>query len=179
MKTKLLTLLAASAGMSLATAAYAQEASEKSNTRYHDNGGYESTSTSQKTSAEGTTSTTNSSVNVDVDSKGNVTREAKTETTTDPSGFMNKTTDNAQSEIEEKPRGGYKQTTTRSHKDADGTNIYFKTVTDVDVDSSGNVTTTAKTEKTVDPKGLFNKTSTTSTTKSVNGRIVKSDSKTN
>lgn len=179
MKKSLLAALAASASMGLAISAYAEEASEKSNTKYHDNGGYETTSSSQKTNAAGTTSSTNSSVNVDVDSKGNVSREAKSETTTDPEGLMNKKTDNAESEIEEKPRGGYKQTTTRSHKDADGTNVYFKTVTDVDVDSSGNVTTTAKTEKTVDPKGFFNKTTSTSTTKSVNGRIVKSDSKAN
>jgi len=60
----------------------------------------------------------------------------------------------------------------------DGTNVYYKTVTDVDVDTSGNVKTTATTEKTTDPKGLWNKTTTTNTTETVNGHLTKSSSKT-
>lgn len=63
--------------------------------------------------------------------------------------------------------------TTSKHKNAEGTDVTMVTTTDVDVDNSGNVTTTAKTEKTVDPKGLLNETTTTNETKTVNGKVVK------
>jgi hypothetical protein len=52
-------------------------------------------------------------------------------------------------------------------------------VTDVDVDGSGNVTSTATTEKTTDPKGWMNETKSVSKTKKVNGVVIERSEKTN
>lgn len=163
--------------MGISAISYAAEnESEKTKTRYYDNGGYESTRSSEDTTANGTTHTSESKVGVEVDSNGRAQKKVKTSAVTDPKGLMNKKEDNAESQIEEKPRGGYKLTVTRQHTDANGTNVLYKTITDVDVDEAGNVTTTATTEKTVDPKGLMNETTTKSTTKSINGRVVEQSS---
>jgi len=167
-------MLAATAAVGLATSAYAADETSqaKASVNYKDNGGYDSSRNAENTDANGTTTTSSEKVDVDVDSKGLVKKTVKTSDTTDPKGLMNKKTDNSKTVYEEKDNGGYKQTTTRTHKDANGTNVSYKTVTDVDVDKDGNVTTTAKTEKTVDPKGLFNKKTTSETTKTVNGQVV-------
>ena len=176
-----LKILLATAAVGLAMPAYAAEESTavKSIVEYKKDGGYESTRSTEKTTAEGTTQTSESSVDVDVDSKGHVDKTVKTETVTDPKGLLNKEKDVSETKIDEKERGGYKQTTIRKSKDADGTNITFKTVTDVDVDSSGNVTTTATTTKTVDPKGLMNETTTKTKTKTINGKVVEKSNKVN
>ena len=171
MKIKFFALLATTAAMSLAVSAYAEDTSEKTKTKLSANG-YETTRSAEKTTAAGTTNSTQDTVSESVDSNGLVKRKVKSTNSSDPSGLLNKKADNAESQVEEKPRGGFKQTTTRSHTDAEGTNISYKTVTDVDVDTSGNVTTTATTEKTVDPKGLMNETTSKDTTKSVNGTVV-------
>lgn len=171
-------ILAATLLASTANAAD-QSAVVKSNIDYKSNGGYESNRTAERTTASGTKQTTESKVNVDVDSAGRIDKTVKTEAVTDPKGLLNKQKDTSESQVEEKVRGGYKQVTTRKHTDADGTNIVYKTTTDVDVDAAGNVTTTAKTEKTVDPKGLMNSTTTTSKSTSVNGKVVDSSKKVN
>ena len=169
----LIALLAATTAVSLASGAYADESSStKANVDYKKNGGYESSRSAQSTDSSGTTVSSDSKVDVDVDSKGHVKRTVKSSTTTDPKGLMNKKSEDGKTVFEEKNNGGYKQTTTRSYTDREGTNVTYKTVTDVDVDNDGNVTTTAKTEKTVDPKGMMNSKTTTSTTKSVNGQVV-------
>lgn len=174
-------LLAATAAIGLAASAPAyavdEKAEVKSSLDYKKNGGYEATRTSEQVTAGGTKTTSKTKVDVDVDSQGRIDKTEKAETVTDPKGLMNRKKDTSSTEIEEKARGGYKQVTTTKHIDADGTNITYKTTTDVDVDSDGNVTTTAKTEKIVDPKGLMNAEKTTSTTKSVNGKVVSSTTK--
>lgn len=174
-------LLAVTAAIGLAASAPAYAADEKaavkSSVDYKKDGGYEATRTSEQVSAGGTKTTSKAKVDVDVDSQGRIDKTEKAETTTDPKGLMNKKQDTSKTEIEEKDRGGYKQTTTTKHIDASGTNITYKTVTDVDVDADGNVTTTAKTEKTVDPKGLMNADKVSSTTKAVNGKVVSSTTK--
>ena len=172
-------ILVATAAMGLATSAYAadESAQAKSKVEYKKNGGYESTRSADHTTAGGTTHTSESNVSVDVDSQGRIDKEVKSESVTDPKGLMNKKKDTSETEIEEKARGGYKQTTTRKHTDAEGTNTTYKTVTDVDVDADGNVTSTATTEKTVDPKGLMNETTSKSKTKTVNGQVVEQTKK--
>ncbi len=174
-------ILTATAVMALVAPAYAatESAQNKSKVEYKDNGGYESTRTSEHTTPGGTKHTSESKVDVDVDSDGKIDKTVKTESVTDPKGLMNKETDTAKTEIKEKERGGYVQTTVSKSTDADGTNVTIKATTDVDVDADGNVTTTAKSEKTVDPKGLMNKKTTSSMTKSVNGHVVEEKKKSN
>ncbi len=166
------TLLAATAAVTLASASFAAEEKANTEVEYKNNGGYEATRNAQTTTPGGTTVSSQSKVDVDVDSKGNVTRSVSTQNATDPKGMLNKQADNGKTVFEEKANGGYKQTTERSHTDQQGTDITLKTVTDVDVDKKGNVITTAKTEKTVDPSGLFNSRTETSTSRSVNGVVV-------
>jgi len=172
-------LLAATAAIGLAGGAYAadESANVKSKVDYKKDGGYTAERSSEQKTPGGTKTTSETKVDVDVDSQGRIDKEVKAETTTDPKGLLNKTKDVSKTDIEEKERGGYKQTTTTKHTNADGTNVTYKTVTDVDVDANGNVTTTAKTEKTVDPKGLMNAETTSSTTKSVNGQVVEQKKK--
>lgn len=174
-----LSVLLATVAMTGIPAAYAatEKAEVKSNVEMKDDGGYESTRTSERTSKAGTKQTSKSTVDVDVDSDGKVEKSVNSKVVTDPKGLMNKKKNESETNIEEKKNGGYKQVTTRNHVDADGTNTTYETTTDVDIDSKGNVTTTAETKKTVDPEGLMNKTTTTSTTKSVNGKVVEKTTK--
>ncbi len=60
------------------------------------------------------------------------------------------------------PEGKYEKSTVT--KDSSGTKYTTDTETDVDVDSNGRKTATTTTKTTKDPKGLFNKSSTESTT---------------
>ena len=136
------------------------------------NGGYEASAYTQSTDDAGTTTTTERDVNVNVDSQGNIDKTVKAESSTDPKGLMNEKTNTAKTEIEDKLRGGYKQTTISKHTDAAGTDVTIKNITDVSVDRQGNVTMVVKSEKTIDPKGLFNEKTTTSMVKTVNGKIV-------
>ena len=154
-------LLAATSAISLATSAYASE---------------ETTKTSA-TSADGTTHTSDSTVKVDVDSKGRIDKTVTTDSSTDAKGVMNKKQDSSETQIEEKARGGYTQTTTNKHTDANGTDLTMKTMTNVDVDTDGKITTTATTEKTTDPKGLMNKEVSTTKSKSVNGKVIELNKK--
>ena len=174
-----LAMLAASAAVGLAGASYAadESAQVKSKVEYKKDGGYTATRSAERTTPGGTTNSAESKVDVDVDSKGHVDKTVKSESTTDPKGLLNKKKDTSETNIEEKDRGGFKQTTTRKHTDAEGTNTTYKTVTDVDVDSNGNVTTKATTEKTVDPKGLMNSKTSSTKTKTVNGNVVEDTSK--
>ena len=167
-------LLSATTMLTLSVSSFAADETIKNNSKIEakKNGGYESTRSSEQVTSDGTTHSSESKVDVDVDSRGRVDKTVKTVSITDPKGLMNKKKDTAETEIEEKAYGGYKQTTTRKQTDADGTDITYKTVTDVDIDSSGNVTTTATTEKTVNPKGLMNESKTTTKTKTVNGRVI-------
>lgn len=159
----LYTILAATAAFTTATMAHADEdAQVKSTVEMKDNGGYESNVKTEETSNNGTTKTSDKQVEVDVNSNGLVDKKTKIVDKIDPKGLMNSKKDTSETEIEGKEHGGYKQTTSRKIKDANGTNTTYKTVTDVDVDVNGNVTSKATTEKTVDPKGLMNSTTTKS-----------------
>ena len=171
---RMIAVLAATTALTLAAPVFAASESTDGSTKidYKSNGGYEATRSAEQTSTSGTTTKSNADVDVDVDSKGRTSKTVKAESSTDPKGLGNKKDDLAKTTYEDKDRGGYKQTTTRKHKDAAGTNTTYTTTTDVDVDTDGNVTTTAKTEKTVDPKGLMNAKSTTTKTKTVNGKVV-------
>ncbi len=170
----LIAFLSATTVLTMATAAFAADetAADNSKVRYKDNGGYESTQSSDHTTPGGTSETSKTEVDVDVNSKGQVSKTVESKTTTDAKGLLNARTDKAKTELDEKDRGGYKQTSTRSHTDHDGTNVSEKATTDVDVDKTGNVTETTKTSKTVDPKGLMNKHTTTTKAKVVNGAVV-------
>ena len=59
------------------------------------------------------------------------------------------------------PPGKYERTTTSTN--ADGTEVTRKSSTNVDVDNNGNKSATVKSKTTQDPKGLFNKKTTSET----------------
>lgn len=158
-------LLALSTAMLLALSAGAYAADEKTNE-------HESSTSTQRTTTGGTVHSYEKDVDVDVDDKGRVNKSTTTETKVDPKGLLNTIKDTSTTEYEEKARGGYVQTTTKKHVDPDGANVTIKTITNVDVDTDGKITTTAKSEKVVDPEGLMNSTTTTSKTKTVDGVIV-------
>lgn len=169
-----LAILSATTMLTMGAAAFAADEVAKGETKveYKDDGGYKSTQSSEHVNADGTKTSSEAKVDVDVDKDGQVEKTVKTESTTDPKGLLNAKKDTSKAEVEEKDRGGYKQTVTREHKDSDGTNVKEKSTTDVSVDREGNVTETTKNEKVVDPKGLMNKEKSVSKTKSVNGRVV-------
>ena len=171
---QMLAVLAATTALTLAAPTFAASESTDGSSKvsYKSNGGYDASRSSEQTSTDGTTTKSKGDVDVDVDSNGKTTKTVKAMSSTDPKGLGNKKADIAKTTYEDKDRGGYKETTVRKHKDANGTNTTYTTTTDVDVDTDGNVTTTAKTEKTVDPKGLMNSKTTTTKTKSVNGKVV-------
>jgi len=159
--------------LAMSTYAYAADESDKSSTETKKNGGYESTTTSQGTTDAGTYNSTKTTDNVDVDSKGNVTRKYKTKSVEDPKGLMNKKTSTGEITYQDKDNGGYKKTVDEKSTNAAGTNYSHSSKTNVDVDAQGNVTTTKKTENTVDPKGFTNpSTTTTTSSKTVNGEVV-------
>ncbi len=135
-------------------------------------GEYNTKSSLEHTTPGGTVHSYDKQVDVDVDDKGRVNKTTETKTKVDPEGLMNTKEDATTTEYEEKPRGGYKQTTIKKHTDDKGANVTIKTTTDVDVAENGEITTTAKSEKTVDPEGLMNSTKTIEETKSINGRVV-------
>ncbi len=164
--------LVATTAIGIASLAYADDATATNTTIENKaNGGYEATTKSSETTPNGTDKSSTGTESVDVDSKGNIDKTIKTESVTDPKGMWNKKTDNSESSIQEKSNGGYTQTTIRKHTDRSGTDTYYKTVTDVSVDSDGNVTSVATSEKTTKPKGWFNKTEASSKTKTVNGTV--------
>lgn len=83
------------------------------------------------------------------------------------------------SSIDFKENGGYEAERTTQHTAPSGTTSSYKSNVDVDVDNKGNVTSTTNAKKTVDPKGLMNKTTTKTQTKVVNGRVVDKSVKAN
>jgi len=169
-----LAMLVTSTAIAFSSLVYAADetAQGQSKVDYKDNGGYDASRSSQNTDANGTVTKSEEKASVDVDSKGLETRKLSTSDSTDPKGLMNKKTDNTNTKYTEKANGGYKQVTTTTHTDANGTNVKLVTTTNVDIDNKGNVTSTVKTKKVVDPKGLMNEKTSTSMTKTVNGKVV-------
>lgn len=158
------------------SSAYAADET-KTKVDYKSDGGYEAESTSEGTTADGTKHKAETNVDVDVNSKGLVDKTVTTESSADPKGILNKKKDTAKSELKEKDRGGYKQTVTRKHTDAEGTNVTAKETTEVEVDKEGNVTETTKTEEKIDPKGLMNQKKVVSKSKKVNGELIEQTKK--
>jgi hypothetical protein len=151
------------------------EAKTEGKIEYKDNGGYEAKRSSSQELSNGTEMSSSSKVDVDVDNDGEVTEKVKNQATNDPKGLMNKKQNIVTSKIDSEPSGDYKKTTKKKYKDAEGTDISQKTTVDVDADSDGTVKETVRNEKIVDPKGLFNRSKTVSTTKKVNGKVVESN----
>ncbi len=168
-----LSVLATTTAIALAsTAAFATDG-PKSSTEYKakDNGGYEVKAESKVTTPAGTDKKGMNKVDVDVSDEGKVSKDAKTENSSDPKGLMNAKSNTQKSMYKEKADGGYKAEAMQEHKDADGTNMSTKVETEVNVKDNGAVDKVVETTKTTDPKGLMNKK--TMTTKTVNGKVVK------
>lgn len=164
-------ILATTAAMSIAASAHATDASAeaKSDIEYKDNGGYEAKISSESKDANGTVKTVKATEDYDVDSDGLGSRTTEKTAVTDPEGLFNKSKNTSKTEVERKDNGGYEKTTTEKSTNADGTNVTTEVNTDVDVNDDGSVKANTTTEKTVDPKGLMNKTTTTIKSKAVNG----------
>lgn len=170
---KYYTILAATAAMSIASSAFAadESAEVKTDVEYKDNGGYEATASAEQKSADGTLKTTEATEEVEVDDDGMASKTVEKTTTIDPKGLMNKAEKTTELEVEDTENGGYEKTLTKKYVDPNGTNVTVENETEVEVDDEGNVTKTITEEKTVDPKGLFNKKTTTNSTTSVNGKV--------
>jgi len=168
MKT-MFTVLAAVSAIALASATGAYAASPENKTTYEakDNGGYEVKSSSKVETNAGTEKTGERNVDVDVKDNGAKSKKVTTKSATDPKGLMNGKEDKSETKMEQDVDGSSKTVKSDSHMDANGTDV--KTEVETKVDANGNVIT--ETEKSVDPKGLMNKTTTT--TKTVNGKVVK------
>ena len=169
-----LAVLVATTTLGFTTSVFAADTSAEVKTKvdHKDNGGYESTSVSKETNDEGTNRKSKTTVDVDVDNDGTVSKTVESKTTTDPKGLLNSKKDVVKSEIEEKERGGYERTVKHDHVDNEGTNVSSETKTDVEVDADGKVTKTIESEKKTDPEGLLNSTKTTVKTKVVNGQVI-------
>ena len=173
------------AGLLLTTAfilpAYAMAADNDAQTKhsveYKDNGGYSTNTTSDQTDANGTRQTTEQTENVDVNKKGQVTKEVKAKVTKNPQGSGNKKVQSSDVKIEQKDNGGYTKSVDTQSTNKAGSDASTKSSTDVNVDDKGNVTKTVKTKKVIDPKtGLFSDQTTTTKTKMVNGKVVEQES---
>lgn len=160
--------------VSFGTFAFAAEEQGKAegSFEYKKNGGFESSVTSEGTDESGVKTKSETTVDVDVDRKGNVNRNISSEMTTDPKGLLNKKKESSEVELKEKAGGGYEMESTNEVKDRAGTNITEEKKVDVTVDKKGNVKETVKTSKEVDPEGLGNSTTVTEETTKVNGRVV-------
>jgi len=160
-------ILATTAAVSIAASAHAADESAKSKADidYKDNGGYEATLSSENKNADGTAHTAKVTEDVDINDDGTGSRTTEKVTTTDPKGLMNKSKNTAKVEVEQKDNGGYEKTATTKATDSNGTNVVNEVKTDVDVNDDGSVSSETTTKKTVDPKGLFNKTTTESKSK--------------
>ncbi len=151
---------------------------EKAEIQYMKNGGYKAVVKEEDVTPAGTLEKTVTGTVIDVENNGTETRQYYKNQVRDPKGMMNKKTDNSLVRFVEKPRGGYRQITERKINNAAGNDVTYVTVTDVDVDIKGNVTTTAKTTKTVNPKGLMNEKSVTTESKSLNNEVIYNRKKT-
>ena len=70
-----------------------------------------------------------------------------------------------QSHVRDSPPGSYERST--SYTDSNGTTRERQTSTDVTVDPDGNRKSVTKSKTTTDPKGLFNKSTTSSTKQTI------------
>jgi hypothetical protein len=180
-KLNVLSILTVTVAMSLPLSVMAADPQAKTDSKieYKDNGGYEAKASSSQDMSDGTKTTRTSKVDVDVDNDGEVTEKTKEKASADPKGLMNKKKHVITSKVDnDREDGEFKKTTKSDYSDNDGTNVSDKSTVKAEVDNDGNVRETVKNERVTDPKGLFNRKKTTSTTKRVNGEVVKSDTDT-
>jgi hypothetical protein len=171
------TLLVTATILLVAPAALAAEPMQQDNAQvnYKDDGGYTAEKSADQVDTNGVKHKADSKTVVDYDSNGNMKR---TVTTTDKvkNGMHSKENSSA-TEFKQTNDGGYDKTTTTEHTNTDGTNLKSTSNTHASVDAKGNDVTVTKTQNTVDPPGLMNKTTTTNTTKTVNGVVVEDQTK--
>jgi hypothetical protein len=175
-------LLASTAIIALSAPAYAADKETyQSGTKIEkdSDGNYSEKATVTKTDADGTTTSSEKNLSVEVDTKGNIDKTRTTEKVSDPQGLGNKhiitTTDT------EKTKDGMVTTThtkTVNGKNVEGTNDSYKTSSKVQKDSKGNYAEKDITTKTdadgtsisfekdanvsIDANGDTNKSTTTS-----------------
>lgn len=114
-------------------------------------------SSTESTSAGGTTSKSKVKASTDVDSDGSVQRKTTSSDSTDPKGLMNKSSTTVKTKVSADKEGNYESNVDATKTHHDGTDE--KTMADekVTVDSDGKVTKTREVTTTTDPKGLMNK----------------------
>ena len=167
--TKTLQLLAAVSMIALTSSAFAQD--NKTTYEEKDNGGYKVESKSELTTANDTDKKGSHKVDVDVDNDGSVSKTVKTESKTDPKGLMNGRGSVNKTETEHNADGTAKTKAVSEKYNANGTNVKTEQETEVKYDANGNKKVVVETTKKVDPKGLMNSSETT--TRTVNGKVVK------
>jgi hypothetical protein len=156
--------------------ANAQSSDTQNKIEYKKDGGYQTTTSSKSTTPDGTAKSSETDVDVSVDSKGYVTKDETVKDVTDPKGLRNKKKIIERLTTKEKPNGGYEKTTKSTETDAQGTDVSSETKTNVEVNpDTGDVTTTSTAEKTVDPKGLMNKQVMKKKVKTINGKVVEEE----
>jgi hypothetical protein len=175
MKKHLLALLATTAIIGAAPAAFAVDANVKSDYSSKANGGYKTTTETSHTSTNGTDTSAKKSVDVDVDDDGTTTRTIKSESSADPEGLMNGKKTSSEFTAKKKADGTYERKAEDKHTNAEGTDTSKTTKTKSHVDADGNVITKTKVEKKTDPKGLFNSNTSTSEITTKNGKVIKQE----
>jgi hypothetical protein len=135
-------LLTSAAILAFSTSAFASDKETyQSGTKIEkdSDGNYSEKATVTKTDADGTTTSSEKNLSVEVDAKGNIDKTRTTERVSDPQGLGNKhvitTTDT------EKTKDGMVTTThakTVNGKNVEGTNDSYKTSSKVQKDSKGN-----------------------------------------
>lgn len=165
---KTLQLLAAVSMIALTSSAFAQD--NKTTYKEKDNGGYKVESKSDLTTHAGTDKTGSHKVDVDVSNDGSVTKTVKNKSSADAKGLMNSRGTVNETTTERNADGTAKTTSTHEKYNAAGTNVKTEKETEVKYDAHGNRKVITDTTKTVDPKGLMNKSETT--TRTVNGKVV-------
>ena len=115
--TKSVLLLAAVVSLTITAPAFAADDTEstKASTKVEgdSNGNYTKKTNYEHTDAAGTTSTDNTKVKVKTNSKGDVTKTYETDSSNDPKGLMNKTTDKSTTTVKENADG----TSSYKHKE--------------------------------------------------------------
>ena len=179
-------LLASTVLFSFANPAFsADKEVYETNTKIEKNakGDFKEKTKTTKTEMDGTFSSYEKQVDIDVDDKGNTTKTTTTETIIDPKGLGNKhitktkdtektvngevsTTHEAtvngkdvqlDSSFEKDSKGNYERKDTITRTDPAGTTRSYEKKVDIETDSSGNTKKTTTTESGIDPRGLGNK----------------------
>lgn len=168
----LLALLSTTAMIGFASAGYAADNSVETDYKSTGNGGYEASSSAQRTTSAGTKVTSDKKIDVEVDDDGTISKTTKSESKADAKGLFNTKKGVTEVETKKKADGDYTRKTTVKNVKDNGTNTSAKTETEVNVKDNGDVETNTTVEKKTDPKGLFNSTTEKSKVKMINGKVV-------